>query len=89
MKFIRLFFLTCIFPFSLSHGQSVKDTVTFRVMSYNVENLFDCQHERYNADPIGFITSSNPNVKISISDGQGNPAKGPKNMPLSVRKLFA
>ncbi len=38
-------------------------------------------HERYNADPIGFITSSNPNVKISISDGQGNATKGPKNMP--------
>ncbi len=50
MKFIRLLFLTCIFPFSLSHGQNVKDTLTFRVMSYNVENLFDCRHDSLKND---------------------------------------
>ncbi len=38
-------------------------------------------HERYNADPVGFITGSNPNIKIIIRDEQGNPSKGLKNMP--------
>lgn len=38
-------------------------------------------HERYFADPMGFITSSMPNVKITIKDEHGQPAKSPKNMP--------
>lgn len=31
-------------------GQEKKDTVTFRVMSYNVENLFDCTHDSLKND---------------------------------------
>ncbi|WP_418697287.1 GLPGLI family protein [Bacteroides sp.] len=38
-------------------------------------------HERYYADPIGFIASSAPNVSITMRDDQGNPTKAPKNMP--------
>jgi GLPGLI family protein len=38
-------------------------------------------HERYFADPIGFITSNNPNVKVIVKDSHGNPTKGPRNVP--------
>ncbi len=38
-------------------------------------------HERYYADPVGFITSSAPNVTITMSDDQGNRVKNPKNVP--------
>ena len=38
-------------------------------------------HERYYADPIGFITGSMPNVSVTVSDDQGNKTKNPKNMP--------
>lgn len=38
-------------------------------------------HERFFADPIGFITGSMPNVKITIKDEHGQPAKNPKDMP--------
>lgn len=38
-------------------------------------------HERYYADPVGFITGSMPNVKITIKDSQGNPTSNPKNLP--------
>ena len=32
------------------HGQEKKDTLTFRIMSYNVENLFDCRHDTLKND---------------------------------------
>lgn len=38
-------------------------------------------HERYWADPIGFITGSMPNVSVTITDGHGNKTKNPKNVP--------
>lgn len=38
-------------------------------------------HERFFADPMGFITGSMPNVKITIKNEHGQPAKNPKNMP--------
>lgn len=38
-------------------------------------------HERYFANPIGFITSNAPNVTITMSDEHGNKTKGPKNLP--------
>lgn len=38
-------------------------------------------HERFFADPMGFITGSMPNVKITIKDEHGQPAKNPKDMP--------
>lgn len=38
--------LACLFaPLFLLCGQTPKDTLTFRVVSYNVENLFDCRHD--------------------------------------------
>ena len=38
-------------------------------------------HERFFADPMGFITGSMPNVTITIKDEHGQPAKNPKDMP--------
>ena len=38
-------------------------------------------HERYYADPVGFITGSMPNVTIKVSDEHGNATKNPKNIP--------
>lgn len=38
-------------------------------------------HERYWADPIGFITGNMPNVSVSITDDHGNKTKSPKNVP--------
>lgn len=38
-----------LLPLSVQ-GQIKKDTVIFRVMSYNVENLFDCQHDTLKND---------------------------------------
>ena len=38
-------------------------------------------HERFFADPVGFITGSMPNVTITIKDEHGQPAKNPKDMP--------
>ena len=38
-------------------------------------------HERYYADPVGFITGSMPNVTIKVSDEHGNATKNPKNVP--------
>ncbi len=32
------------------YGQAKKDTLTFRIMSYNVENLFDCRHDTLKND---------------------------------------
>lgn len=43
-----------LFPLLLSsaclHAQESRDTLTFRVMSYNVENLFDCRHDSLKRD---------------------------------------
>ena len=32
------------------YGQEKKDTIIFRAMSYNVENLFDCRHDTLKND---------------------------------------
>ena len=32
------------------YGQIKKDTLTFRIMGYNVENLFDCRHDTLKND---------------------------------------
>ena len=33
-------------PFFFLYGQTKRDTLSFRVVSYNVENLFDCRHAK-------------------------------------------
>ena len=38
------------FPFFTLYGQTKKDTLSFRVVSYNVENLFDCRHDTLKND---------------------------------------
>lgn len=47
---IPVFILLAFLPFSLLYGQVKKDTLTFRIMSYNVENLFDCRHDTLKND---------------------------------------
>lgn len=44
-----LFAPFAIFPLCLQ-AQESKDTLTFRVLSYNVENLFDCRHDTLKND---------------------------------------
>ncbi len=50
IKSVNLFILISLFPSLPSRGQTIKDTITFRVMSYNVENLFDCRHDTLKND---------------------------------------
>lgn len=48
---MRLFHLLSLFLFTASlHAQETKDTLLFRIMSYNVENLFDCHHDSLKND---------------------------------------
>lgn len=35
---------------TMPHAQTQRDTLSFRVMSYNVENLFDCRHDSLKND---------------------------------------
>ena len=44
--FISLF----LCPYLSMYGQEKKDTLTFRIASYNVENLFDCRHDSLKKD---------------------------------------
>lgn len=48
LKWHLLFLL--FFPFFTLYGQTKKDTLSFRVVSYNVENLFDCRHDTLKND---------------------------------------
>lgn len=47
MRFIYICILSSL---ALSAFGQEKDTLTFRVMSYNVENLFDCRHDTLKDD---------------------------------------
>ena len=42
---------------------------------------YDKIHERYHADPVGFITGSMPNVSVTVQDQQGNKTRNPMNIP--------
>ena len=46
----ELFLLFLLYPFFLLHGQAERDTLAFRVVSYNVENLFDYRHDTLKND---------------------------------------
>ena len=37
-------------PFFFLYGQTKRDTLSFRIVSYNVENLFDCRHDTLKND---------------------------------------
>ena len=50
LLFISLSALTLLTFASSLYGQTKKDTLTFRVMGYNVENLFDCRHDTLKND---------------------------------------
>lgn len=45
-----IFLLLLALPSALFGGGTGKDTLAFRVVSYNVENLFDCQHDSLKND---------------------------------------
>lgn len=49
---MKLFLILCLFlcPYFNMYGQEKKDTLTFRIASYNVENLFDYQHDSLKND---------------------------------------
>lgn len=42
---------------------------------------YNKMQERFAADPVGFITGSMPNVKITVQDKHGNATKNPKDTP--------
>ena len=44
------FLVLLFFSFLPLHGQTEKDTLSFRIVSYNVENLFDCRHDTLKND---------------------------------------
>ena len=48
LKWNLLFLL--FFPFFTLYGQTKRDTLSFRIVSYNVENLFDCRHDTLKND---------------------------------------
>ena len=43
-----ILFLLC--PYISLYGQEGRDTLTFRIVSYNVENLFDSRHDTLKND---------------------------------------
>ena len=49
---MKLFLIIYLFlcPYLCMYGQEKKDTLTFRIASYNVENLFDCRHDSLKND---------------------------------------
>lgn len=49
MKLFLIFYLF-LCPYLSMYGQEEKDTLTFRIASYNVENLFDCRHDSLKND---------------------------------------
>lgn len=44
-------------------------------------------YERYNADPIGYMTQTSPNVKVTLQTEDGKPMKAPKNLPYNPIEL--
>lgn len=66
-----------------------KKPILFHGKGYELINrkAYNKIHERYSSDPVGFITSANPNVKITMHDEHGNPAQGPHHLPYSPLEL--
>jgi GLPGLI family protein len=58
------------------------ETIAYGASGYEPVSRRDLnrQYERYVADPIGYVTSSSPNVKVEIRDETGGAIR-PKNMP--------
>lgn len=50
MKLFLIIYLFLYPYFYTMYGQEKKDTLTFRIASYNVENLFDCRHDSLKND---------------------------------------
>lgn len=44
-------------------------------------------YERYNADPMGYIASTSPNVTVIMTGEDGKPMKAPKNVPYNPIEL--
>ncbi|WP_418697280.1 endonuclease/exonuclease/phosphatase family protein [Bacteroides sp.] len=50
MRIKALLIYLSLCPYFYLYGQEKRDTLTFRVVSYNVENLFDCRHDTLKND---------------------------------------
>ena len=83
MLYALRFIGSCFFP-SKSMGLYVWHcSIPAAVKKHEPMNrkAYNKVHERYYADPVGFITGSMPNVTVTIKDEHGNATKNPKNVP--------
>ena len=67
------------FSFTCTGLEQSRDAKSILIHTKGREKLsrkeLDKMYERYYTDPMGFLSSTAPNVKINITDGQGNPIK--------------
>jgi len=67
------------FSFTCTGLEQCRDVKPILIHTKGREKLsrkeLDKMYERYYTDPMGFLSSTAPNVKINITDGQGNPIK--------------
>ena len=67
------------FSFTCTGLEQCRDAKPILIHTKGREKLsrkeLDKMYERYYTDPMGFLSSTAPNVKINITDGQGNPIK--------------
>ena len=67
------------FSFTCTGLEQSRDAKSILIHTKGREKLsrkeIDKMYERFYSDPIGFMEATSPNVKINITDGQGNPIK--------------
>ena len=67
------------FSFTCTGLEQSRDAKPILIHTKGREKLsrkeLDKMYERFYSDPIGFMEATSPNVKINITDGQGNPIK--------------
>ena len=67
------------FSFTCTGLEQSRDAKSILIHTKGREKLsrkeLDKMYERFYSDPIGFMEATSPNVKINITDGQGNPIK--------------
>lgn len=62
-----------------------EDKIMFSADGYEPISRKDLNklYARFAADPVGYITNTSPNVKITIKGDDGRPASNPKNTPFN------
>lgn len=72
------------YVFEASGMEQIKENTDLRYKGEKFEPIerkaLDKLYARYYADPVGYITN-NPNIKVTITDANGNPAAKPKAVP--------